>query len=434
MTLSLGFRYEWQTNIHDWRDFAPRLAFAWAPGSTGRKPGKTVIRTGFGMFYDRFALANVLTAARYNGAVQQQYVVSNPSFYPSIPDVAQLAANRTGQSVQETDAHLRAPYIMQSAFTIERQLPANSTLAATYTNSHGLHLLRSDDINAPLPATGALPYPGQGPVLLMTSSGLYNQNQLILNVNSKVNPAISLVGYYVLNKASSNTDGLGTFPANPYNYSGEYGPAATDVRHHGLAGGTLNLRWNIRLNPLIDLRSGSPFNITSGQDIYGTTIFNARPGIVTDASRPGVVKTKYGLLDPNPTASERLIPRNYGRGPAQISMNLRIAKTWGFGPEKGAGGSGVASRDAKPAGGAGLGPPPNGRGLFTQPSTARRFNLTLGMSIRNLLNHNNRGPIVGNITSPLFGQANQIAGSPNGEGFLENANNRRLEMQLRFTY
>lgn len=40
----------------------------------------------------------------------------------------------------------------------------------------------------------------------------------------------------------------------------------------------------------------------------------------------------------------------------------------------------------------------------------------------------------GNITSPLFGQANQIAGSPNGEGFLEIASNRRLELQLRFTF
>ena len=40
---------------------------------------------------------------------------------------------------------------MQSAATLERQLPKNTTLALTYTNSHGLHILRSEDINAPLP-------------------------------------------------------------------------------------------------------------------------------------------------------------------------------------------------------------------------------------------------------------------------------------------
>jgi hypothetical protein len=56
------------------------------------------------------------------------------------------------------------------------------------------------------------------------------------------------------------------------------------------------------------------------------------------------------------------------------------------------------------------------------------------MSIRNLLNHTNPGPIIGNITSPLFGRANQVAGGPNGEGFYETANNRRLESQIRLTF
>jgi len=56
------------------------------------------------------------------------------------------------------------------------------------------------------------------------------------------------------------------------------------------------------------------------------------------------------------------------------------------------------------------------------------------MSVRNLLNHNNPGPINGDITSPLFGQANQLAGNANGEGFSENANNRRLELQIRFAF
>ena len=56
------------------------------------------------------------------------------------------------------------------------------------------------------------------------------------------------------------------------------------------------------------------------------------------------------------------------------------------------------------------------------------------LSVRNLLNHTNPGPIIGNITSPLFGFANQIAGAQNGEGFYETANNRRLEMQIRFAF
>ena len=66
----------------------------------------------------------------------------------------------------------------------------------------------------------------------------------------------------------------------------------------------------------------------------------------------------------------------------------------------------------------------------------RRFNLVISMSIRNLLNHNNPGDIIGNITSPLFGQANQPAGSRSagGTGLSESANNRRLELQTRLTF
>jgi hypothetical protein len=73
LTLSLGLRYETQTNIRDWRDLAPRIGVAWAPGGGSAKSRpKSVIRAGFGMFYDRFSLGNVLTAERYNGLVQQQ--------------------------------------------------------------------------------------------------------------------------------------------------------------------------------------------------------------------------------------------------------------------------------------------------------------------------------------------------------------------------
>ena len=79
----------------------------------------------------------------------------------------------------------------------------------------------------------------------------------------------------------SNTDGINTFPANPYDFTGEYGPAATDIRHRATFGGSINTRWNVRLSPYVTVQSGAPFDITTGSDLYGTTLFNARPGIVT---------------------------------------------------------------------------------------------------------------------------------------------------------
>lgn len=430
LTLSLGLRYEGQTNISDWSDLAVRIGAAWAPGaaSPSARP-KTVIRAGFGIFYDRFSLGNTLTAERYDGVTQRQYIVANPDFFPTIPDPGSLSGPVPPSAVQETSSTIRAPYLMQSAVGLERQLPLNTTLAITYANSHGVHMLRSQDINAPLPGTyipaipgsGVYPLGRSGLVALMESSGLYNQNQLIVNVNARVNRDVSLTGSYTYNHAMSNTDGLGTFPAKPYSTEGEYGPAATDMHHRVSFGGTVTPKWGIRFNPLLTANSGPPFDITAGRDLYGTTIFNARPGIGTDPNKPGVVHTPYGLLDPNPNAGQTLIARNRGRGPGQIMLNMRIGRTFAFGASREGGAAIANTGGGGPSGGGG------GRGGPASPfsmggsaqggggsASNRRYSLTISMQIRNLTNHNNPGPIIGNITSPLFGQANQPAGSGGG--------------------
>ena len=408
LTLSLGVRYETQTNIGDRADIAPRVGLAWAPHSGQSRQPKTVLRFGFGTFYDRFSLANTIAARRYNGITEQQYVITNPDFYPLVPSVSALSNNRAGQTIQLIDANLRAPYVMQTATTVERQLPRNTSLSVTYTNSHALHVLRSLDINA-LPGA-----PQPSPLFLMTSSGLYNQNQLLVNVTTRLNPQVSLSSAYTWNRARSNSDGLGTFPANPYNFTGEYGPAANDIHHRLQLTGSINTRWNVRLSPNITLQSGPPFDVTTGTDLYGTTLFNARPGFAADPSKPGVIPTAYGLFDPNPAPGEALVPRNYGRGPGSVMVNLRVGKTFAFGPARG---------DSA-----------RGKGIFSSPGPDRRYNLSISMSGRNILNHTNPGPIIGNISSPLFGRANQMAGGPNGEGFSENADNRRLELQTRLTF
>src|SRR6266850_3167725 len=70
-TLSLGLRYEGQTNIHDLSNFAPRIAFAWSPGVAAQgRPQKMVIRGGFGFFYDRVPENLTLQAKRFNGSHQ----------------------------------------------------------------------------------------------------------------------------------------------------------------------------------------------------------------------------------------------------------------------------------------------------------------------------------------------------------------------------
>jgi hypothetical protein len=455
LTISLGLRYEGQTNIHHWLDFAPRVGFAWAPGGKNGN-GKTVLRGGFGMFYQRFDIVSFLTSERYNGVVQQQYVINDPAFYPVIPSVSSLAASGSQQAMEELSPNLRAPYLMDSAIGVERQLPAHTTVAVTYLNSHGLHQFLTNDINAPLPGTYSPQSPGVYPmgnpnaVFLVESAGLYNQDEVIANVNARLSDSVSLFGSYAYNHAMSNTDytpppqntdfnpaisfggiGVGSFPANPYSMAGEYGPASTDIQDQVTFGGSIAVKWGFSLNPLIVYHSGAPFDITVGQDLYGDTLFNGRPGIATDAKRPGLVATSYGLLDPNPIPGETILTRNSGRGPGILLANLRIQKTLTFGPAAegsvSTGGEGVRGLAQSPFGG---GPGGGSR------RTGHLYNLTIAMAVRNILNHNNPGPIIGNIESPLFGQANQPYGinTLGGTGFSESADNRRLELQMRLSF
>lgn len=413
LTFSYGLRYEMQTGIHDHLDLAPRIGFAWSP-KFGAKQPMTVIRGGFGIFFDRFEDSPLTTLERYNGVSQQQYLVSNPNFYPNIPSPSTLAPFSESQVIQTESPTLRAPYLIQSMISVERQLPWNSTVTVSYVNSHGLHQFRTRNINAPLPGTytgvsgsGTLPSPDKGPIWQMESAGLYNENQLVTNVNSRINKKISLFGSYTFNYARSNTDGLSTFPANSYDLAGEYGPAENDVRHRGSLGGSITPIWGVRFNPLIVLQSGTPFNIITSQDIYGTGLLNARPGFTTDASLPGVISTRYGLLDPNPTAGEKIVPRNYGRSPGQFLVNLRVGRDFVFGAHDN--------------------PANANRSFFRRPYT-----LTTSASARNLLNHLNPGPIIGNVNSTLFGQSNAIAA---GSGAFQNSsNNRRLDFQITLSF
>jgi hypothetical protein len=403
LTLDMGLRYETQNNIRDHGDFAPRVGVAWSPKWSQQK---LVLRGGYGLFYTRFGLGNTLNSLRYNGVTQQQFVVNNPGSYPAIPSAASLAA--AGQVIQRTDPNLRAPYLMQTMVSVERQLPLHTVLSVSYSNSRGLHQFHSVDLNAPPTPGGPYPMGNSNPVFQAESSGVYNQNLLIANVTAQITRDTSLFGSYTYGKTLSNTDGLGTFPANPYSMVGEYGPASTDVRNFETFGGTIQAFWKTTWSPLLTMKSGPPFNITAGRDLYGTTLFNGRPGIAIDPSRPGVIQTSYGLLDPSPMAGETILPRNFGRGPGSVQFNLRFSKTMGFGSVKGA---------------------PEGK----QES---RYGLVLTLQMRNLLNHNNPGPIIGNIASPLFGRANQAAGSSaqSGTNFSENATNRRFEGQMRFTF
>ena len=132
LTVSLGLRYETQTNIHDWHDIAPRVGFAWSPDGGSKGNGKTVVRGGFGMFYDRFSESLTLQADRYNGGrpTALHRSPTRPSFHYRNSVDARPWRRPTGAMLFEVQPGLRAPRTMQSALGVERQLPWNTTLAS----------------------------------------------------------------------------------------------------------------------------------------------------------------------------------------------------------------------------------------------------------------------------------------------------------------
>lgn len=422
MTLSLGLRFETQNDIHDHADIAPRVGLAWGLGH-GKSP-KTVLRAGFGIFYDRFMQTQVLQAERLNGINQQEFIVSQPDFFPNVPPLSTLAGSQpssTPSSIYQIDPNLRAPYTMQTGVGLERQLSKNATVSVTYLNSHGVHQLLTRDINAPLPATGVRPDPNSGNIYQYESAGLFNQNQLITNFNLRMGTKLMLFGVYTLGYARSNTGGVSSSPMNPYDVEEDYGRAAFDVRHRVFVGGTWTLPRGFSISPFVVANSGAPFNITLGQDVYGTGMFNARPTFATlaafCASGSSIAATGCGAFDTStsPPPGETIIPPNYGNGPGQFTANLRVGKTFGFGKKPEGPGS---SRG------------PGGGGFFGPGSTNTRYSLTFSVNARNIFNNVNLGMPIGALTSPGFGRSNSLVGG----FFSSSAANRRIDLQVMFNF
>jgi len=461
LTLSFGVRWESQTNISGQNDWAPRFSFAWSPDSKrGAGKGKTVIRGGWGMFYDRFTISQVETALRYRNGDLTSYSLDNPPFpndqFNTQLPLNLLAGGNSAQSYQ-IDSHLRAPYLMQSALTVERQLLAHTTLNVNLINSRGVHELLTNNINAPIPTPGQLPprdaansnnvgrrpYGQVGDIYDYQSVGIFKQTMLIVGVNSQVGKWLTLFSRYSYTNAHSNTDGLATMPADPYDIAADWGRSSLDVGQNLFLRGSVAAPWGLRLSPFLVAHSGTPFNITTGTDLFltGSTTPTARP-FATDTSSLyyGVPASRSLYADPlvpTPGGTSNMIERNAGTGPGFLGLNLRVSKTWGFGTTKFSGPSGGARAGGGGGGGGrgggfggfgGGGGGPRGGGESTQ----HRYNLTASVNARNILNHENLNTPNGAITSPYFLRSTGISGGFGAEATA--SNQRRLELQLRFSF
>jgi hypothetical protein len=332
----------------------------------------------------------------------------------------------------------------------------------TYLNTRGEHQLFLRNINAPYPGTfvfgdptkpGIVPYPGAGNIYQYSSEGIFRQNQLITNVRINTGARLSLFGYYTLNYSNSNLGSGGggagaNFISNQYNPMADYGRSSFDVRHRAFFGGTLSMPYAVRLSPFLLVASGAPYDITTGTDLNGDSIFNDRPVLAATAICPAktglganIVCTPLGTFNTLPAPGQALIPVNSATGPTLFTLNVRLTKTFGLGRETKGGGSadgpgyGGGRRGGPPGGGLG----PGGLSGAARPSggmfgmggvTNRRYNLTFGVSARNVLNRVNLASPVGNLASPLFAESIALAGGP----YSSSGASRRIDLQVLFSF
>jgi hypothetical protein len=424
LTVSAGLRYEVQNNFGGLANWAPRVGVAWGLDARSNRPAKSVIRAGFGLFYDRIPLTVTLNNLRYNGSNQQSYLILNPTFYPAVPAPADLEANQQPQQLHPAYNGMQAPRLYQASLGAERQLNRTSRVTLTWIHSRGVHLLNLRNINAPI--NGSYPAGDHTIRLLTESAGTSRLNQLVAGANISVKK-LYLFGSYTLSYGMADNEGL---PANPYNLRAEWSPSSYgDIRHRAAGGITIPLPWNFGASVFLLANSGQPYNITTGLDPNNTGFPTARPalnpGLAASACQGSDMKYEagFGCFNLNPGPGAQVIGRNSARGPSAVNQALRVSRTWTFGPERIAPLPASGGHDGSPV------------SVMSGSNAGRKYSVVLSASALNALNHSNFGTPNGDLSSPYFGQYRSLGGlAVMSHGGAASTFNRKIDLQVRFTF
>jgi hypothetical protein len=275
---------------------------------------------------------------------------------------------------------------------------------------------------------------------------VFKQNQMIVNLNARISPKLSIVGFYNLTAANSN-GGAGNSVSNSYDLNQDYGRASFASRNTVFMLANYQGPWALRFNPFLIAASGKPYNITTTNDLTGDNFFNNRPSLADNSfctsPNPGYAQTQFGCLNTDPVVPGQTytpIPMNLGRSPASVAVNLRVSRAFGIGPKLesattaggqfqgggGPGGGGPGGGGGR-GGGGGFGPGGfggAGRGGpgFGGPGTGRKYSLTFSAQALNLFNDIDYGVPTGSVIPTLdqstglygpgdqFGKSTSLAG------------------------
>jgi hypothetical protein len=373
LSVSLGLRQEIQTQVNDALNLAPRGAFTWTANR------KTTVRGGYGIFYDWYDSNLYEQTIRVDGQHQVDIIVENPG-YPSI----------TGEGTRLPASIIRAssldqPVIQQASIGLERTLTPWAGLRMDYMWTRGSNTLRSVNVNAPV--DGVRPDQAAGNVTEIQSTGRRASDRLTVGINARHERLRLFTNVmYQLQSTRNHADSATSLPFDSTNPDLDWGPSSQDIRHRLFVMVNTPLWFGVRAGLNVQIASAAPYNITTGFDGNGDTVFNDRPDGVG---------------------------RNSGRGASQVNANLRLSKSFGFGgpgggpagpggmplpPPPGGGGGGGAMNQRGPGGG-------DGPQLVVMEGMNARYRLEFYAQISNLFNYVNYNTFIGNQLSPFYGQA-----------------------------
>lgn len=458
-TFSYGVRWESQNYIQDKNDWAPRVYLAYALGH-GRQP-KTVVRAGYGWFYERFTVPNgpyglpyILQTIHNNlpanpstPSNQQIYTVTNPVGYTeTTPGNAVKPPNPTSSSSAPTywtlAPHFHAAVDMQGAIGIDRQIAKNVTGNVTYLYSRGVHQYLSNNITAPYFNGAVNSYPDtplaapSENIYQYQSGAVYREDQAIATVKASLR-RLSIFSFYTYTNAKGDTGSVSHFASNASDPGQDYGRMPFDVHNRFLLLASYNAPYALTISPIFVYNSGTPYNIKIGSDLTGNNQFNARPTFANPAAGCTAPLVAFGTfcLNPNPVGTnEKIVPYGLGTGPSNYSMNLRVSKVVGFGPRLKSpshGGPGFRGRGGPGLGGRGLSGNAGGPGRM-DASTPHKYSMTFSAYGANLFNHENLGVPNGTLNSTaFFGKSQSLA-----RGFFNShtAGNRSIFLQTSINF
>ena len=365
LTISAGLRQEFQTHLDDGLNLAPRVGFTWAPF----KNGKTTVRGGGGVFYDWLESEIYEQVLRVDGVKQRDLVVTNPGYPDPLSEGIENALPASKYTLADD---LVMPYRVLGNLGVSHQFTPTLSANVSYTRTRGYDRFRGLNINAPL--NGARPDPAVGNVTEVQSTAEMRSQMLVTGLNFNI-PArrMFLFANYAWIKQESNSEGPFALPANNYDLSGEWGPV-TGVPRHTLSGMfTSTVMKAFRVSLAATWRSGTPYNMTTGHDDNGDTVFNDRPAAVS---------------------------RNTARTEMMWDVNTRVSYAFGFGqrPPSAGGPAGTPVVVMHRVGGGGN----DIAGVFGGGAEDKRIRFEVFASASNLFNAVNKIGYSGVMTSPFF--------------------------------